>query len=80
MKSPVVILVIGCLLKVATNTELSNAADDKNASSSGSGNGADHNKHGHGYQVFHFDFEEVKLPWIIFFWILLSSLAKIGKF
>ena len=74
----------------ATITEPGNAADDENtsgtigqttteAASSGNGNGADHNKHGNGYQVFHFDFEEVKLPWIISFWLLLASLSKIGK-
>ena len=35
--------------------------------------------HGHGYQVFHEDFARVSVPFIIGVWIVVSSVAKIGK-
>ena len=37
-------------------------------------------RHGEeGYQIFKMDFERVELPFIIALWILVASLAKVGK-
>ena len=41
--------------------------------------GERHGEGEEGYQIFKMDFERVELPFIIALWILVASLAKVGK-